>query len=70
MTLPIARELAKLGTYTLDLLYCCFLRLFPRLSGIRVNTIAPGVFYTPMLEGLPPKVMVRVQQSTVAMCFS
>ncbi|CAE7900763.1 scu, partial [Symbiodinium sp. KB8] len=37
MTLPIARELAKLG--------------------IRVNTIAPGVFYTPMLEGLPPKVM-------------
>lgn len=24
--------------------------------GIRVNTIAPGVFLTPMVEGLPPKV--------------
>jgi 3-hydroxyacyl-CoA dehydrogenase/3-hydroxy-2-methylbutyryl-CoA dehydrogenase len=25
-------------------------------QGIRVNTIAPGVFLTPMVEGLPPKV--------------
>jgi NAD(P)-dependent dehydrogenase (short-subunit alcohol dehydrogenase family) len=36
MTLPIARELARLG--------------------IRVVTLAPGVFLTPMVEGLPPKV--------------
>ncbi len=36
MTLPIARELARVG--------------------IRVVTIAPGVFLTPMVEGLPPKV--------------
>ena len=27
--------------------------------GIRVNTIAPGLFLTPLLEGLPPKVQVR-----------
>ena len=33
MTLPIARELAKLG--------------------IRVMTIAPGIFDTPMLQGMP-----------------
>jgi NAD(P)-dependent dehydrogenase (short-subunit alcohol dehydrogenase family) len=32
MTLPIARELARIG--------------------IRVNTIAPGIFMTPMLAGL------------------
>jgi len=25
-------------------------------SGIRVNTIAPGLFLTPLLEGLPEKV--------------
>ena len=25
-------------------------------SGIRVNTIAPGVYLTPMVEGLPSKV--------------
>jgi NAD(P)-dependent dehydrogenase (short-subunit alcohol dehydrogenase family) len=36
MTLPIARELARVG--------------------VRVMTIAPGVFYTPMVEGLPPEV--------------
>lgn len=24
--------------------------------GIRINTIAPGLFLTPLLEGLPPKV--------------
>lgn len=28
-------------------------------SGIRVNTIAPGLFRTPLLEGLPAKVQVR-----------
>mmetsp|Transcript_67744 Transcript_67744/g.159518 ORF Transcript_67744/g.159518 Transcript_67744/m.159518 type:complete len:258 (-) Transcript_67744:37-810(-) len=36
MTLPAARDLAKLG--------------------IRVNTIAPGLFLTPLLETLPEKV--------------
>ena len=35
MTLPIARELSKIG--------------------IRVNTIAPGLFLTPMMRGLPQK---------------
>lgn len=25
-------------------------------QGIRINTIAPGLFLTPLLEGLPPKV--------------
>jgi NAD(P)-dependent dehydrogenase (short-subunit alcohol dehydrogenase family) len=42
MTLPAARELARLG--------------------IRVVTIAPGLFHTPMVEGLPPE----VQQSLAA----
>ena len=36
MTLPIARDLARLG--------------------IRVMTIAPGIFETPMLRGMPPEV--------------
>ncbi|VAX03971.1 3-hydroxyacyl-CoA dehydrogenase @ 17hydroxysteroid dehydrogenase type 10 (HSD10)-like [hydrothermal vent metagenome] len=36
MTLPIARDLAKLG--------------------IRICTIAPGLFLTPMMEGLPQEV--------------
>jgi NAD(P)-dependent dehydrogenase (short-subunit alcohol dehydrogenase family) len=36
MTLPIARELARVG--------------------VRVMTIAPGVFHTPMVDGLPPEV--------------
>merc|ERR1712046_460197 len=27
--------------------------------GIRVNTIAPGVFRTPILDGLPPKVQTH-----------
>jgi NAD(P)-dependent dehydrogenase (short-subunit alcohol dehydrogenase family) len=36
MTLPIARELARLG--------------------IRVMTIAPGIFMTPMMAGLPESV--------------
>jgi NAD(P)-dependent dehydrogenase (short-subunit alcohol dehydrogenase family) len=29
-------------------------------SGIRVVTIAPGLFLTPLLEGLPQKVQVRL----------
>ena len=36
MTLPIARELARVG--------------------IRVMTIAPGIFDTPMLQGMPEEV--------------
>ncbi len=36
MTLPIARDLAKLG--------------------IRCNTIAPGIFNTPLMNGMPDKV--------------
>lgn len=28
--------------------------------GIRVNSIAPGAFYTPMLESLPPTVLQRI----------
>jgi len=37
MTLPIARDLAKLG--------------------IRICTLAPGLFLTPMMEGLPQEVL-------------
>ena len=29
-------------------------------GGVRINTIAPGVFLTPMLEGLPPKVQTEL----------
>lgn len=36
MTLPMAREFARLG--------------------VRVVTIAPGIFWTPMMEGMPPEV--------------
>ncbi len=43
MTLPIARELARVG--------------------IRVCTIAPGIFKTPMLEGLPPEVQEALGNS-------
>ena len=28
-------------------------------SGIRINTVAPGLMKTPLLESLPPKVQVR-----------
>lgn len=42
MTLPIARELAKLG--------------------IRVATIAPGLFDTPMMAGLPEEVRISLGQ--------
>src|ERR1700733_7789891 len=42
LTLPAARELARVG--------------------VRVMTIAPGLFHTPMVDGLPPE----VQQSLAA----
>ena len=42
MTLPIARELARIG--------------------VRVNTIAPGIFWTPMVDGMPE----HIQESLAA----
>ncbi|HET9484777.1 MAG TPA: SDR family NAD(P)-dependent oxidoreductase [Xanthomonadales bacterium] len=36
MTLPMARELARIG--------------------VRVMTVAPGIFHTPMIDGVPPEV--------------
>ena len=44
MTLPIARELARVG--------------------IRVMTIAPGLFLTPLMRGLPPEVQESLGKST------
>jgi NAD(P)-dependent dehydrogenase (short-subunit alcohol dehydrogenase family) len=43
MTLPLARELARVG--------------------IRVNTIAPGAFWTPMVDGMPPQVQESLSAS-------
>jgi NAD(P)-dependent dehydrogenase (short-subunit alcohol dehydrogenase family) len=43
MTLPAARELARVG--------------------VRVVTIAPGLFHTPMVEGLPPEVQQGLSNS-------
>jgi len=43
MTLPLARELARVG--------------------IRVNTIAPGIFWTPMVDGMPPQVQASLSAS-------
>ncbi len=43
MTLPLARELARVG--------------------IRVNTIAPGIFWTPMVDGMPPQVQESLSAS-------
>ncbi len=43
MTLPMAREFARLG--------------------IRVMTIAPGVFWTPMIDGMPPQVQEALSAS-------
>ncbi len=43
MTLPAARELARIG--------------------VRVMTIAPGLFHTPMVEGLPPEVQASLGAS-------
>jgi NAD(P)-dependent dehydrogenase (short-subunit alcohol dehydrogenase family) len=40
MTLPAAREFARMG--------------------IRVVTIAPGLFHTPMVEGLPPEIQASL----------
>jgi NAD(P)-dependent dehydrogenase (short-subunit alcohol dehydrogenase family) len=44
MTLPIARELARVG--------------------IRVVTIAPGLFLTPLMRGLPPEVQESLGKAT------
>lgn len=46
MTLPIARELARLG--------------------IRVVTIAPGFFATPMVAAFPPEVQEALGKSAVS----
>src|SRR3546814_14082067 len=43
MTLPMARELARLG--------------------IRVNTVAPGIFWTPMVDGMPDEVQQSLSAS-------
>ena len=43
MTLPIAREYARIG--------------------VRVNTIAPGIFWTPMVDGMPPHVQESLSAS-------
>ncbi len=43
MTLPIAREFARIG--------------------VRINTIAPGIFWTPMVDGMPEKVQESLSAS-------
>ena len=43
MTLPIARELARIS--------------------VRVNTIAPGIFWTPMVDGMPEHVQESLSAS-------
>ncbi|MBB5360570.1 NAD(P)-dependent dehydrogenase (short-subunit alcohol dehydrogenase family) [Rhodanobacter sp. ANJX3] len=43
MTLPLARELARVG--------------------IRVNTIAPGAFWTPMVDGMSPQLQESLSAS-------
>jgi NAD(P)-dependent dehydrogenase (short-subunit alcohol dehydrogenase family) len=43
MTLPIAREYARLG--------------------VRINTIAPGIFWTPMVDGMPEHVQESLSAS-------
>jgi len=43
MTLPIAREFARLG--------------------VRVNTIAPGIFWTPMVDGMPEHIQESLSAS-------
>ena len=43
MTLPIARELARIG--------------------VRVNTVAPGIFWTPMVDGMPEHVQESLSAS-------
>ena len=43
MTLPIAREYARIG--------------------VRINTIAPGIFWTPMVDGMPEHVQESLSAS-------
>jgi NAD(P)-dependent dehydrogenase (short-subunit alcohol dehydrogenase family) len=43
MTLPIAREYARIG--------------------VRVNTVAPGIFWTPMVDGMPDHVQESLSAS-------
>jgi NAD(P)-dependent dehydrogenase (short-subunit alcohol dehydrogenase family) len=43
MTLPIAREFARIG--------------------VRVNTIAPGIFWTPMVDGMPDHIQESLSAS-------
>ena len=43
MTLPIAREFARIG--------------------VRINTIAPGIFWTPMVDGMPEHVQESLSAS-------
>ena len=43
MTLPIAREFARIG--------------------VRVNTVAPGIFWTPMVDGMPEHVQESLSAS-------
>jgi NAD(P)-dependent dehydrogenase (short-subunit alcohol dehydrogenase family) len=43
MTLPIAREFARIG--------------------VRVNTVAPGIFWTPMVDGMPEHVQASLSAS-------
>ncbi len=43
MTLPIAREFARIG--------------------VRVNTVAPGIFWTPMVDGMPDHVQESLNTS-------
>ena len=43
MTLPIARELARIG--------------------VRVNAIAPGIFWTPMVDGMPEHIQESLSAS-------
>lgn len=43
MTLPIAREYARIG--------------------VRVNTIAPGIFWTPMVDGMPEHIQESLSAS-------
>ena len=43
MTLPIAREYARIG--------------------VRVNTVAPGIFWTPMVDGMPEHIQESLSVS-------
>ena len=43
MTLPIAREFARIG--------------------VRVNTVAPGIFWTPMVDGMPEHIQESLSAS-------